>query len=220
MYPGGRVHLAQMKVTLSSKLHRKITSRGDITLLSTFDIVNVGKTSVTMKQEIREKETNASLVVAYMIYVKVDPSTRKSCALTDDFLKIWNSRLITRESLPHCNIISPPGTTFRCQTYVSISDTDNNLHTSHAVYFKYCLDCGRMAAVNGYFTQLKKDLALFPLVSMEGVFRMETLPGDLLRIECWEDKLSPNMIHSIIFRNREEIFYAKISFQLIETSHI
>ncbi|CAH1266835.1 Hypp3583 [Branchiostoma lanceolatum] len=85
---------------------------------------------------------------------------------------------------------------------------------SLAPYIWYCMDCATLGARSGAYSVLSGDLAKYNLKMLEVLYQNESLEGDILDIESWEDQDSPDTLRFQVKKGNENITQLTMQFYL------
>ena len=95
---------------------------------------------------------------------------------------------------------------------VGYDDIDHNWHINNASYTAFALECAAQAAAAGYYSRIQDDVAFYPARSLTPVHLAESFVGDELTVTTWEDPDNAMLLHFLVHRQQQRIFYAKIEF--------
>ena len=126
-----------------------------------------------------------------------------------------NENLIILKDFP----VKPEGC-FEQTIHVRHSDTDWLYHSNQASYFTYCMDAAVEGAKLGHFKLLKGDLLSYPIESMKCLYKGESLVGDQLRVDVWENNLDPKQIFCQIEKDGKVIWLGTLRFRLENDSKL
>eukprot|EP00058_Branchiostoma_floridae_P018435 XP_002603924.1 hypothetical protein BRAFLDRAFT_105964 [Branchiostoma floridae] len=183
---------------------------------ATVKLCSLGNTSWVTLEEIRDSSTNDLMVKGIFQRINVDATTRRPEQL-HDWLKEKYSYLAS--SGPHPQTVQPfherkSTKTFRYSVVVAPRDTDIYHHTNQASYIWFCMDGAMLGARNGAYSVLRGNLAKFDLKKVAVLYQKESLEGDVLDIESWEDQGSPDTLRFQVKKGNENITQLTMQFYL------
>ncbi|XP_078574512.1 uncharacterized protein LOC144860878 isoform X2 [Branchiostoma floridae x Branchiostoma japonicum] len=177
---------------------------------------HIGNTSWVSIQEVRDSPTNELMIRGILQRINVSAIRRRPEPLPD-WLKERYSYLTSSVSRPPTVQVFDEPTNVKCFRYsvvVAPSETDTNNHTFHASYLWYCMDCATVGARGGAYSVLRGNLAKFDLKMLEVLYQKESLEGDVLDIESWEDQSSPDTLRFQVKKGNENITQLTMQFYL------
>jgi len=95
---------------------------------------------------------------------------------------------------------------------VRYDDMDYNFHTNQACYMLFALECAAEAAAAGYYSRIREDIAFYRALSHTCVHLNESFAGDELNVSTWEGVDNPMLLHFIVTRQQQRIYYVEIEF--------
>ncbi|XP_078575061.1 uncharacterized protein LOC144861191 [Branchiostoma floridae x Branchiostoma japonicum] len=184
------------------------------TTAATLKLCSLGNTSWATMEEIRDSSTNELMVKGTCQRINVDSTTRRPEPLPD-WLKERYSYLAS--SLPRQLTVQPflvPKSTnsYQYSVVVAPRDTDSYHHTNQKSYICYCMDCASLGARNGAYSLLTGDLSNYDLKKVAVLYQKESLEGDVLDIESWEDQGSPGTLRFQVKKGNENITQLTMQF--------
>lgn len=211
-------YIIHLQVRFSPILHVKFDAYKAMLMTSNANVVSCGSSSYTMRQ-LLTSPIGDIIVACYVKYVNLNQDLHPH-PLPQGFRDQHFKTIREDFMLPKLDVPRKDPKSFSLQIYVTYSDIDLRNHTNHIAYVRFCLECGRMAVYKGKFTRLTKDLPAYPMLDLDTVFIQESLAGDCLVVETWEDNQSLDTLHFHIYKEEKLIFYAKIRFQLCPSSQL
>jgi acyl-CoA thioesterase FadM len=152
--------------------------------------------------------------VVYRV-VNVDPEAFKPMPLPKYFVDA-----LTANFAPgglQFPMLSPPAVaeeskTFRCRIQVRYDDMDMLFHTNHAAYLSFALECATQAAKAGFYSKIRQDLAFYEARGTTSVHLGQSRAGDELEVASWEDQDNPLLLHFLISKDDQVIYYTKVEY--------
>ncbi|XP_019632422.1 PREDICTED: uncharacterized protein LOC109476038 [Branchiostoma belcheri] len=177
---------------------------------------HVGNTSWVSMEEIRDAPTNELMIRGILQRINVSATRRRPEPLPD-WLRERYSYLTS--SVPRPPTVQPfdAPTNVKCFRYsvvVAPNETDTNDHTFHASYLWYSMDCASLGARSGAYSLLRGNLAKYDLKMLEVLYQKESLEGDVLDVESWEDQDSPDTLRFQIKKGDENITQLTMQFYI------
>jgi len=119
----------------------------------------------------------------------------------------------TTRRFPHIEVPeSAPVWSFSTTVRVLYKDIDFNWHTNQASYTAFALECAARAAVAGYYSRICDDVAFYTTLSLTCVHLAKSFVGDELKVSTWEDPTNAMLLHFLVQRQQQRIFYVSIEF--------
>lgn len=210
--------VVQLSLQMSLDVHIRKQGYKTMPFYTVCQGVQCKTSSYTNKEVVSTKSNNhiMSLVLS-LVHIGQDHVPQP---LPSKFSEEFRATITEQRDIQRLSVPEKHEKQFACSVFVANSDIDFQNHTTTVVYHRYCMDCGRMAADKGCFTVLTKDVALYPLLEINSRFLQESLLGDLLRIETWEDEAALDTLHFMIYKESSKIFYANFKFQVTINSNL
>ncbi|CAH1243546.1 Hypp7115 [Branchiostoma lanceolatum] len=183
---------------------------------ATVKLCSLGNTSWVTVEEIRDSSTNDLMVKGIFQRVNVSAIKRIPEPIPDWLKERYSYLTSSVPRPPTVQVFDVPKSTksFRYSEVVAPRDTDSYHHTNQASYFWYCMDCATLGARSGAYSVLRGDLANNDLKIVEVLYRKESLEGDVLDIESWEDQDSPDTLRFLVRKGNENITQLTMQFYI------
>ncbi|KAK3797365.1 hypothetical protein RRG08_045723 [Elysia crispata] len=182
----------------------------------TLETINLGQTSVTLRQVLINKLDNKELATFYLKMVLVDRISRRPTTLPswyqEKFKDVKGRVGDQAKFLLNSQLVVPEGA-FQVERQVMPSDTDHNGHTNQGSYVRFCLDAAQVANKAGVLEYVQGDICLYPVLKISISYKGESDSGDRLMTHLWQDDLSPQMLHFATYREAKLILVATITFK-------
>lgn len=108
---------------------------------------------------------------------------------------------------------SAPDGSFSTTVKVRYEDMDINWHSNFASYIAFVLECAAQAVAAGYCSRIRGDIAFYRALSLACVHISEAFAGDDLNVSLWEDSNNAMLLHFLVTRERQRIYYVKIEYK-------
>jgi len=181
----------------------------------TSELVAVGRTTLTTRSALYSGKTadHRPLVTAKYKQAVVNPVTRKSKALSEQFLNKYANYSNTNDGMVPYVIPTAPTDAFSCEFSMRYSDSDINHHVNNTKYIMLCYDCATMAALHGgHLNGFSGDVSSRLAKTVKCSYMSESRPGDLVQAVVWEDSALPDALHFLLSKESKNIFYCFIQF--------
>ena len=173
-----------------------------------------GKSSLVRQITVTEVNTGDLVIEFKQKVVCIDNSTRRPSPLPKDFLRLigspFQSGLAT--VFPPITVQQPPAGFYSSAVEVQASDMDYMLHTNQASYMRFALDCIAKAAREGTLSGIKDDVCYYRAREACTLHMKESFAGDLLTVKIWESRDNPLLIHCLIQKAGNDVYYNEVSF--------
>ena len=108
---------------------------------------------------------------------------------------------------------SAPEGSFSTTVKVRYEDVDFHWHSNFASYVAFVLECAAQAVEAGYCSRIRADIAFYRALSLACVHLGQSFAGDDLNVSMWEDSGNAMLLHFLITRERQRIYYIKIEYE-------
>lgn len=102
--------------------------------------------------------------------------------------------------------------TFKSRLRVRYDDMDMLFHTNHSAYLMYAMDCASEAAKAGFYSKVREDVAFYKARGTISVHLGQSRAGDELEVASWEDRENPLLLHFLISKGDQVIYYTNIEY--------
>jgi len=213
------VFLVGRRWTFSSDFYRRAAVHFPMKLH--WAVVGVGRSSIDMMQSIYEDVELSTEPLAASIgrIVSVDPSTTKPAPLPAPIFDSLAAAAAaangdggTRRYEPLRTPSDVPATAFTCRVRVRYDDMDLILHTNQGSYLEFVLECAAQAAESGYYSVVCGDVAFRRVRTIASNFLSVSQAGDELEVSTWEDAVNRFLLHFVIRKGGQSIYYAQIEY--------
>jgi len=178
-------------------------------------IAGIGRTSVDIHRLLEMADSQSTVLLSGVIRVVCVDLARGIAVPFPDPAKQHLSPALpsTTRRFPHIEVPeSAPVQSFSTTVRVLYDDIDFNWHTNQASYTAFALECAAQAAVSGYYSHILDDIAFYPALSLTCVHLAESFVGDELKVSTWEDGTNAMLLHFLVERQQQRIFYVNIEF--------
>ena len=169
------------------------------------EVKGLGKSSVTFEDCLTDISTGRVLSEELDSYVYASLKTRKPVSHNIEFNKEAMDQLTSFKTIRFPKLVLPQTPVFSHSIMATHSDTDLNQHTNRNVYQRHAANTGACAAMSGFYTYFKGDLANYRMKRMITYFRGESVPGEVLEIFTWEDEQDKLKLYFKIMRGYVDI---------------
>ncbi|XP_078581745.1 uncharacterized protein LOC144865079 [Branchiostoma floridae x Branchiostoma japonicum] len=168
-------------------------------------MLHVGKTSMIREGEIFDSSTNQILVKGIIQDIHISIDTRRPKPFPD-WMKEKYSYLSSEPRPETVEEFEDPNDTTKMFLYkvtVPPSDIDGNNHTNQKHYIRYCFNCAAVGAKQGAYPTVRGDLFKQGVQKVSVLYQKESLEGDVLTVESWEE--SPGTLRFQVRKGREKV---------------
>lgn len=201
-------YMASVKTEFTRELYKLVDGLSMPTFEAELQLGYVGSSSLNSIATLKNIDTGEILATNTNQVVVVDKTTRRPTPIPD----WWKDKYISFVAGNKRLIVPPlevPEKFYTQNITVAWSDMDAYRHTNYSCYIRYCQDCVLDGHANGYFTKYQEG---FWVKSMDISYRGESMPGDQLKIKCWEEANNPYLLHFDISLKDTTIFQSSIMF--------
>ncbi len=110
----------------------------------------------------------------------------------------------------------PPANSFEFKCQVTHNDTDALYHSNQSSYFRFFMDAATEGTKQGCFKTLQGDLFAYRVQHMGCLYKDESLPGQVLTVNVWEQDIESGKLYCKITRNNKLIWLGTTSFYPME----
>ncbi|CAH1794778.1 unnamed protein product [Owenia fusiformis] len=206
--------MASSEIELSEKFY-EIRNQEQFPIKIAVHLGYIGKSSVLSVAEMTNGITGEFLGKGGNQVVSVSRETRKPTALPDWWRDKYKHLVVENKALI-VQRLEKPDKVHKYDTKVSWSDTDRYRHTNQATYTRFCIDAATDASIKGYFSKLTGDIRQYHVKTYDVLYIGESLAGDHITVETWENDENPSLIHFQISKDEKALFQSSIEFHSTE----
>ncbi|XP_019632050.1 PREDICTED: uncharacterized protein LOC109475725, partial [Branchiostoma belcheri] len=179
-------------------------------------LCSLGNTSWVTMEEIRDHSTNDLMARCVIQRVNVDATTRRPEPLPDWLKERYSYLTSSMPRPPTVQSFDVPQNpeVFRYSEVVAPRATDSYHHTNQSSYIWYGMDCATLGARSNAYSVIRGDIDKYDLKMLEVLYQKESLEGDVLDVESWEDQNSPDTLRFQIKKGDENITQLTMQFYL------
>ena len=174
---------------------------------------SVGKTSLNIVVEMRNKSTMELYASNFIQCVTVDQTTRKSVALPDWFREKYQSlrktSLFILPAMPESSQVPY----YECSKKVEFCDIDHYNHTNFTSYIKYGMEVAAEASRKKIFSGLfSEPFQNYEIKTVTFTYHGESRAGDVLTVIALQNQYNRSQIHFDIKFEQKRICQGIIEF--------
>ena len=165
-------------------------------------LTGLGRSSLQYEDTVTDVKTGETLVKMKNVWVFVNQKTRRPAAWPEAFLKNAGPEVVANKPSKFPSI-EESLETFSYEIVTSHTDVDYNFHLARSVYLKYCIDCGAKAAKSGFYKGIHEEFDFYQINHLLVLYKGESLPGQKIAINTWQDKTDKLKIYFRIRRGND-----------------
>ncbi|KAL3836674.1 hypothetical protein ACJMK2_022096 [Sinanodonta woodiana] len=174
---------------------------------------HVGTSSFTVDIVMISDSTGEQLASCLTKFVYIDFITRKPSPLPSWVLEFQkNVDKSLNKTVEKPKLLKIPENCFTFTLRVYFSDTDNNGHVTQSTYVRWCSDVGSLAATSGYYRNLREDIGVYPLASLETYYLHEMQAEDRAVVHTWQDETNFRELYFCVTKSSKPVFQAHFHF--------
>ena len=191
----------------------------DLPLRMATTLTGLGRSSLQYEDTVTDVKTGETLVKMKNVWVFVNETTRRPAAWPEAFLKNAGPEVVANKPSKFPSIEEVPHT-FSYEVMAAPTDEDENLHIARSVYLRYCVDCGMKAMETGFYSGIEGNFDSYKVKHLIVLYKGESLPGQRVTVNTWQDKEDKLKIYFRIRRDNEILIDTIMEFYPLSVSHL